>query len=103
MLLDILITNDKSPQGLFQLKLYGLKYSSLSPLVFLYKPDLVVIPVTFARFSISLAESIGGNKVLEQGLYCERFIHTSSLNHVESKDLNRTLLPAKEVKLCIAT
>lgn len=70
-------------------------------MVFLYKPYLIIISVTFARFSVSLAKPIGGSKVLEQVLYYENVIHASSLNHLEPKDLNRTLLPAKEVKLCI--
>lgn len=53
--------NGKSPKGLFQLKLYGLKYSSVSPLVFFNQPHLIVIPVvTFARFSIALAKFTGG-------------------------------------------
>lgn len=45
----------KSPKGIIHLKFYGLKYGSLSPLVFFYESYLIVILIIiFARFSISL-------------------------------------------------
>lgn len=53
--------NDKSPKGVFSVKILWFEIQLSESSGFLLKPHLIVIPVvTLAGFSVALAQSIGG-------------------------------------------